>query len=623
MNINLVYEGKDYNFDVPNGVTIDYLKELSSKIFNSEKELLDLIYNNEKVKNNDDKTLIRDLIPDGETNAVLTVQINRNLKNNSNNNSKQIVPLVNLKQKNIESIIKEADENIPSENNEKKENKKKKKNEKRNKDNLEYTGKEINNSDDQRNGKENRNTNSFKTNANNNNNNKTNNNNSKMKLIFNSGVDKKSNNNYNNILEKDFSKKILFEMTYIKKNNELLSLIKEFNEKIKKIHLILYKKFKTSGAMSHNISSFSSNNTSRSSINISINNNYFYELSLYEKKLINFQEKQIQFYKSLLEIMKNYDNNINLNKLNEFYNKLIIFSIIDNNNINITKFKPIKLTKIPNKQLINSNSSINLSTSNTINTTNKLPLINTKIINCSNSPAIKEKSRNILTNNVNRINSFSSSYNKNFNQINENKENKIKLNNNIINNNKEINNSKITKNNYAEDNNKNKTINKNNSKKNLNNNDLLSQSSSSENNDNLGTNIPNSKNSIYNSVNNNINYVSPISIYRKETKSNFKVRKLSDRYNNEMEYNNNNNNDEKSKWGSVKSLNKYKNINDKRINIEDFKKNENFGGYKLKKVKDINISTMTVNDSNFAREKHSSPRKNKKDTLDNKYDFLV
>ena len=188
MNINLVYEGKDYNFDVPNGVTIDYLKELSSKIFNSEKELLDLIYNNEKVKNNDDKTLIRDLIPDGETNAVLTVQINRNLKNNSNNNSKQIVPLVNLKQKNIESIIKEADENIPSENNEKKENKKKKKNEKRNKDNLEYTGKEINNSDDQRNGKENRNTNSFKTNTNSNNNSKTNNNNGKMKLIFNQKI---------------------------------------------------------------------------------------------------------------------------------------------------------------------------------------------------------------------------------------------------------------------------------------------------------------------------------------------------------------------------------------------------------------------------------------------------
>ena len=45
------------------------------------------------------------------------------------------------------------------------------------------------------------------------------------------------NNNYiyNNMKEKDLSKKILFETTYIKKNNELLALIKEFNEKIKKI----------------------------------------------------------------------------------------------------------------------------------------------------------------------------------------------------------------------------------------------------------------------------------------------------------------------------------------------------------------------------------------------------
>ena len=62
MNINLVYEGKDYNFDIPNGVTIDYLKELSSKIFNSEKELLDLVYNNEKFSIEDNNTLIRDLI---------------------------------------------------------------------------------------------------------------------------------------------------------------------------------------------------------------------------------------------------------------------------------------------------------------------------------------------------------------------------------------------------------------------------------------------------------------------------------------------------------------------------------------------------------------------------------
>ena len=133
MNINLVYEGKDYNFDIPNGVTIDYLKELSSKIFNSEKELLDLVYNNEKVENSDNNILIRDLIPEGETNAILTVQINKNLKNNKKNDNKKVVPLVNLRQRNVDNPINEDDESFLNdsnieENDEKKEKKKVEKN---------------------------------------------------------------------------------------------------------------------------------------------------------------------------------------------------------------------------------------------------------------------------------------------------------------------------------------------------------------------------------------------------------------------------------------------------------------------------------------------------------------
>ena len=95
MNINLIYEGKDYNFDIPNSVTIDYIKELSSKIFNSDKALLDLLYNNKKFENKDDNTLLRDLIPEGETNTVLTVQINKD----SNNNKNEVTPLVILKNK--------------------------------------------------------------------------------------------------------------------------------------------------------------------------------------------------------------------------------------------------------------------------------------------------------------------------------------------------------------------------------------------------------------------------------------------------------------------------------------------------------------------------------------------
>ena len=97
MNINLVYEGKSYNFDIPNGVTIDYIKELSSKIFNSEKELLDLIYNNKKITENGDDILIRDLIPEGESNAILTVQINHDKK--IKKKEEKMLPLAHLKQK--------------------------------------------------------------------------------------------------------------------------------------------------------------------------------------------------------------------------------------------------------------------------------------------------------------------------------------------------------------------------------------------------------------------------------------------------------------------------------------------------------------------------------------------
>ena len=201
----------------------------------------------------------------------------------------------------------------------------------------------------------------------------------KEKLIFNELIGKagNGNNNYNlsNILEKDYNKKILFETTYMKKNTELLALIKEFNEKIKKIHSILVKKAKNSGLISNNISSSSNDNTSRSTINLSINNNYFYELTLYENKIINFQDKQILFYKSLLEIMRKYDNTINFIKLSEFYNKLIAFNTGDNKNIFLKQLKPFKLTNIQNKKLVNSNSSINLSTLNSINKKKKITFI--------------------------------------------------------------------------------------------------------------------------------------------------------------------------------------------------------------------------------------------------------
>ena len=632
MNINLVYEGKDYNFDIPNGVTIDYLKELSSKIFNSEKELLDLVYNNEKFSIDDNNTLIRDLIPEGETNAVLTVQINRNLKNKSKNDSKKLIPLVNLKQKNIEkTIINEAsDENIKIENNknEKKVEKKKtlilysKKEKEKEKEIKVNENKNMN-----QNEKEYKSINNFKANRDINSNNfRTNLKNNKLRLVFNGVGGKILDNSFkNNLKEKEFSKKLIFESAYIKKNNELLFLIKEFNERIKKLYFILYKNYKNSGLTSNNLSSFSSNNTSRSTINLSINNNYYYELALYEKKLINFLEKQIQFYKSILEIIKKYDNNVTFNQLTEFYNKLIAYNYIDN--ANIEKLKPIKLTRGPSKKLINSNSSINLSILNSNNNkTNKLPIINNKN---TNSPVTQEKSRNALLGNNNGINSLKTNNSINYKQINENlnMENKNKLTKSI--NYIEMKNSKLKQNNYNEDANlltpthninnsmnKNKPFSKNASNNNIINNiDSMSEKSSDENKSNNALN--NIK--INNSNNKGINNISPIHLKRRGSLSNIKISKLS----NEKD-NGNNTNDEKFIFrSSIRNMNKLKNPLGKAVILEDFRKNDNNNKTKKdKKIKDINISSMTVNDSNFAREKHFTPKKNKKNCI-NKYDFLV
>ena len=616
MNINLVYEGKDYNFDIPNGVTIDYLKELSSKIFNSEKELLDLVYNNEKVTNNDNKTLIRDLIPEGETNAILTVQINKNIKNNKKNDNKKIIPLVNLKQRNENNTTNEnKNENIGNflnENkNEENKNEENKEKNKRMKEKKKIQIFDIQNFTNNSNSYNKRN---IMTNVSN-----CNINTNKEKLIFNELIGKagNGNNNYNlsNILEKDYNKKILFETTYMKKNTELLALIKEFNEKIKKIHSILVKKAKNSGLISNNISSSSNDNTSRSTINLSINNNYFYELTLYENKIINFQDKQILFYKSLLEIMRKYDNTINFIKLSEFYNKLIAFNTGDNKNIFLKQLKPFKLTNIQNKKLVNSNSSINLSTLNSINKKKKLPLLYNKNMN---SPMNKDKNKNIVSNSVNRV----SSKNITFQKINEHKEKKVSqknILNNIttnINTNTNVNTNKLYSkiNSFIEDNN----FLSNNTNTN-NNNNLNKTNKKNNNNNNYESSEENSEGNIIEKINKNNNIPIPLS-----PKKNFSKMK-SEKYLNEK----GNEDNHLSRRSIKKSINKSRNVNERNYILEDQRKNDGSGIFlgsirnkKDVKIKDINVSNMTINDSNFAREKRSTPKKNRKESL-NKYDFFV
>ena len=557
MNINLIYEGKNYNFDIPNNVTIDYLKELSSKIFNSEKELLDIIYNNKKITDNSDNTLIRDLIPEGESNAILTVQINKNLSlNNHKRKKERKISFENLKERtnkeNINTIEKNNKLNDRYDKHDKNENEKHK--EKR----INKINPKIDESTSSKNEK------------------------LLLENIYNNNIQSKirlmiTNNNRLNHKE---NKKEKFNNEYIQKNGELLSLIRQFSDKIKKIYLILYNKYKLSNKnLSHNTSTLSNVKTTRNdNINYNLMDNSFYELALYEKKIMNYLEIQIQHYKLLLETIKNYDNNINFTKLTDFYHKLFMFIPEDINNNKEQKIKEIMKR---NKKLNNNNSSINLTSFNSNN--NKLPAL--KIKNYK-SPILKESKKEKLIKEI-RMNS-NININNNINEINTNKQSELKE-------------SKLKKNNKInieeEDN-----ISLSNNNTNYKNNNILdniSEKNSIESNTDLNDNL------------NNISNVSPIHL--KQKNSNRII----------IEKNEIDNTPVKEiklyqrKDTGTTSISKFKNSLEKKVTL-DLDANQN---KKDKKVKEINTNSMTVKDSNFALEKNYNI-KNKKNSI-NKYDYVM
>ena len=554
MNINLIYEGKNYNFDIPNNVTMDYLKELSSKIFNSEKDLLDIIYKNKKITDNSDNTLIRDLIPEGESNAILTVQINKNNNNKSilKRKKERKKSYENLKKKNsIEEINIEKINNINNRYDQIKEK------------NLEKNIEKINQNqkDKDRDSDNNKNENTILENIYSNNNNNLQ---SKIRLML---------NNSNKLNLKDMNKKEKFINAYIQKYGDLLSLIRKFSDKVKKIYLLLYHKYKINNRnSSHNTSLISRTTKNENIINNSMDSS-FYELALYEKKIMNFLENQILYYKSLLESLQNYDNDINYSKLTAFYKKLFLFkSENNNNNSNIKKIKEI----INRNKIFNNNkSSVNL-TSFKSNNNNKLPSIKIKNLK---SPLIKETQKDQFLSelkiipNLNPIN--------NIKEINskqkELKENKLQKNINKKNNINNIEEEDISSNNNSK---------KNNILDNIS--EKYSFESNTEKNDHfedIRDVSPIRLNKNKNEIDNNINIITPIKSFQK-------------------------------KDSSILNTNKHKNSVDKKVSIDlDLNQIK-----KDKKVKEINISSMTVKDSNFSLEKNFN--QNKKNSI-NKYDYVM
>lgn len=589
MNINLVYEGKNYNFDIPNNVTIDYLKELSSKIFNSDKALLDLVYKNQKFQISDENTLIRDLIPKGEDNAILTVQINK-----SENSPKkgELIPLATLKSKKLESSDKKELKKINESLNMEKSNIKAIKNIKLFKEKSETKSMDK---------KENKSGKLLKNNK-----------------FSNRNIFMVNNSKSINLINKGFDSKI-FESTFIKKNKELLSLMKEFNSKIKEVYLSLYKKFKNAGVNNININynnySSLSNNSSISSNSNGINNNYFYELTIYEKKLIDFEDKQIKYYRRLLELIQKYYQNEDFLKLNEFFTNLFIFGINNYKDNTSESIKLIKLKKLLNNN--NNNSSLGSSSSKNIN--KSLPPLNFKNNNSSSIFDKKNNSINMNNSNMYGINSVKNINNNSINKQMGSEEEKEKA-KSINSNDGEVKKSKIRRS------------------------SLMVKSKLTMNNINKEDNksVDNSENNSFEK--NNID-PSPLPIRKAPTSNylfNLKNRKfsvISEKINNmnniEQEINDNGYGNRIFLNNNLSSSINYRNSprKERRITIEEnspskIKKkamneslNEN-AFLNKRKIIDINVSSMTVNDSNFIRDKKSSPKKKSKKDM-NKYDFFM
>ena len=74
MNIQLVYEDNTFSFDVQPGKTIDYLKDLSCKIFNLKKESCELVYNNQIISKFAPNVTIKKIISNNEELHIIHIR---------------------------------------------------------------------------------------------------------------------------------------------------------------------------------------------------------------------------------------------------------------------------------------------------------------------------------------------------------------------------------------------------------------------------------------------------------------------------------------------------------------------------------------------------------------------
>ena len=82
MNILIKYEENTFEFDIPKTVTINYIKELISKITNNKELELNIMYNNINLLNYNEKVLLSTIIQNGEKTINLILEKKDSSKNN-------------------------------------------------------------------------------------------------------------------------------------------------------------------------------------------------------------------------------------------------------------------------------------------------------------------------------------------------------------------------------------------------------------------------------------------------------------------------------------------------------------------------------------------------------------
>ena len=85
MNIDLVYKGNNFKFDLRKDVTIKYIKDLSSKLINRDSSNFELCYKENFFSDFEETMLLKDLVKNDKN---ITIKIVSKAKDNFNINNK-------------------------------------------------------------------------------------------------------------------------------------------------------------------------------------------------------------------------------------------------------------------------------------------------------------------------------------------------------------------------------------------------------------------------------------------------------------------------------------------------------------------------------------------------------